>query len=170
MKHRILAVLFAVTTTTGAAHADGQKIRSCDFEVKARCASGDAAVTLVDGVVKRIEVNAFWCGLKGRPGYTCTIDSTPRRQGRQLVGRRRRDGHQQRNAVQSGGARPRQGDGRKVRLHRHGGNSVARPLRRRRGTAAGHRHSGDKRRMPRLARLAMTANITNRGHDSLIIQ
>jgi len=76
MKHLILAVLLAVTTSTGVAHADGQEIRRCDFEVKARCASGDATVTLVDGVVKRIEVNAFWCGLKGRPGYTCTIDSS----------------------------------------------------------------------------------------------
>jgi hypothetical protein len=76
MKHLILAVLFAVTTTSGAAHAGGQEIRSCDFAVKARCASGHATVTLVDGVVKRLEVNAFWCGLNGRPGYTCTIDST----------------------------------------------------------------------------------------------
>jgi len=76
MKHLILAVLLAVTTSTGVAHADGQEIRRCNFEVKARCASGDATVTLVDGVVKRIEINAFWCGLKGRPGYTCTIDSS----------------------------------------------------------------------------------------------
>jgi hypothetical protein len=70
-----LAVLLAVTTSNGVAHADGQEIRSCDFAVKGRCASGHATVTLVDGVVKRLEVSAFWCGLKGRPGYTCTIDS-----------------------------------------------------------------------------------------------
>ena len=76
MKHLIAAFLLAVTASTGVAHADGQEIRRCDFAVKARCASGDAAVTLIDGVVKRIEINVFWCGLKGRPGYTCTIDST----------------------------------------------------------------------------------------------
>jgi hypothetical protein len=66
VKHLVLAVFFAVTTSSGVAHADGQEIRRCDFEVKARCASGGAPVTLVGGVVKRIEVNAFWCGLKGR--------------------------------------------------------------------------------------------------------
>ena len=76
MKHLVLAGLLAVATSSGAAHAGAQEIRSCDFAVKARCASGHATVTLVDGVVKRIEVNAFWCGLKGRPGYTCTINST----------------------------------------------------------------------------------------------
>ena len=76
MKNRILAVLLAVTTSSGVAHADGQEICRCDFAVKARYASGHATVTLVDGVVKRLEVNAFWCGVKGRPGYTCTIDLT----------------------------------------------------------------------------------------------
>ena len=76
MKRLVLPVLLAVTTSTGVAYPDGQEIRRCDFEVKARCASGDTTVTLVDGVVKRIEINAFWCGLKGRPGYTCTIDSS----------------------------------------------------------------------------------------------
>jgi|HubBroStandDraft_6_1064221.scaffolds.fasta_scaffold786024_2 hypothetical protein len=62
MKHLVLAFLLAVMTSTGIANADGQEIRSCDFAVKARCASGHATATLVDGVVKRIEVNAFWCG------------------------------------------------------------------------------------------------------------
>jgi hypothetical protein len=76
MKHLILAFLLAVTTSAGAAHADGQGVRHCEFEVKARCASGYATVTLVNGVVKRLEISAFWCGLKGRPGYTCTVDST----------------------------------------------------------------------------------------------
>jgi hypothetical protein len=76
MKHFVMAVLLAVTTSTDVAHADGREIHRCYFEVKARCASGHATITLVDGVVKRIEVNAFWCGLKGRPGYTCTIDSS----------------------------------------------------------------------------------------------
>ena len=76
MKHLVMAGLLAVTTSSGVAHAGGQEIRSCDFSVKARCASGHATVTLGDGVVKRLEVNAFWCGLNGRPGYTCTIDLT----------------------------------------------------------------------------------------------
>jgi hypothetical protein len=68
------AVLLAAATATVSVHAD--EIRACSFAVKARCASGDARVTLADGTVKRIDVNVFWCGLPGRPGYTCTIDST----------------------------------------------------------------------------------------------
>lgn len=70
------AVLLAVMTLAPAADAAGQEIRACDFAVKARCASGSAQVTLADGVVQRVEVNVIWCGLRGRPGYTCTIDSS----------------------------------------------------------------------------------------------
>jgi hypothetical protein len=77
MKHLIgLAALLAVTTADRSAYAGGDEIRSCEFEVKARCVSGDARVTLVDGVVKRVEVGVYWCGLRGRPGYNCTIDAS----------------------------------------------------------------------------------------------
>lgn len=48
----------------------------CDFELKARCTTVDARVTLEDGAVKRVEVGVFMCGLPHRPGYTCTIDSS----------------------------------------------------------------------------------------------
>lgn len=58
------------------AHAGEQEIHACDFAVKARCVTGDARVTVIDGTVNRIEVNIFWCGLPHRPGYTCIIDSS----------------------------------------------------------------------------------------------
>jgi|SRR5271165_703920 len=77
MKHFIyLAGFLAATILTGIAHADGQEIRKCEFEEKARCVSGDARVTLADGVVTRVEVNVYWCAQGGGPGYTCTIDSS----------------------------------------------------------------------------------------------
>ena len=77
MERRIyLAVLLAAAPLTFAARADGAEIRKCGFEVKARCATGDASVTLADGVVKRVEVNVYWCGPKGQPGYTCAMDSS----------------------------------------------------------------------------------------------
>src|SRR5262245_49732045 len=77
MKHLIcLAVLLVVTASIPIAHAEQQEVRSCKFEVKARCASGEARVTIAGGVVTRVEVDVHWCGLRGRPGYTCTIDSS----------------------------------------------------------------------------------------------
>lgn len=80
MKHRIafvrLVVLLAATTAVGIAHAGGPQIRSCAFEVKARCASGDARVTLADGAVQRLEINVIWCSLPGHLDFTCTIDSS----------------------------------------------------------------------------------------------
>jgi len=77
MKHLIsMAVLVAAATAAGIAHAGGPEIRSCDFAVKARCASGDARVTLSGGVVQRVEVNVIWCSLPGHPDFTCTIDSS----------------------------------------------------------------------------------------------
>ncbi len=48
-----LAVLLAAAPLIFVARADGQEIRKCDFEVKARCATGDASITLADGVVKK---------------------------------------------------------------------------------------------------------------------
>ena len=44
--------------------------------MKARCVSGEARVTLDGGAVKRIEVDVDWCGEKGAPGYSCSIDVT----------------------------------------------------------------------------------------------
>jgi hypothetical protein len=61
---------------SGVAGAKADEIRACDFAVKARCASGDARVTLAGGAVQRVEVNVLWCGEKGRPGYSCTIDAS----------------------------------------------------------------------------------------------
>lgn len=71
----VCLVVLAITTLSRGACA-GEEIRACEFEVKARCVTGDARVTLADGVVKRVEVGVLWCGLRGRPGYTCTIDSS----------------------------------------------------------------------------------------------
>jgi hypothetical protein len=68
--------LLVLTVLANFAHADGREIRACDFDVKARCASGGARVTLADGKMMRVEVNVFWCALHGRPGYTCIIDSS----------------------------------------------------------------------------------------------
>lgn len=70
------AGLLPLILLSGLAHAGGQQIRTCDFEVKARCASGDARVTLADRVVIRVEVNVYWCALHGHPPFVCTIDSS----------------------------------------------------------------------------------------------
>lgn len=69
-------VLILMTAWLACARAGAQDIRSCDFKVKPRCVSGEARVTLNGGAVQKLEVDVFWCGLPGRPGFTCTIDST----------------------------------------------------------------------------------------------
>jgi hypothetical protein len=71
-----IAVLLTLTAACGTARAEMKQVRACDFEVKRRCVTGDASVTLVNGVVTKVEVNVFWCGPRGKPGYSCTIDST----------------------------------------------------------------------------------------------
>ncbi|HZP79758.1 MAG TPA: hypothetical protein VFB45_26730 [Pseudolabrys sp.] len=72
--HCAAAALFALLI--GTAHA-ADDVRACKFAVKARCASGEATVTLVDGAVKRLEVDVEWCsGQRGQPGYECSIDSS----------------------------------------------------------------------------------------------
>jgi len=78
MKNHLLrcTALLAFTVCTGLAQADDQDVRACEFEIKARCASGDARVTLERGAVKRVEVDVYWCALHGRPPFVCTIDSS----------------------------------------------------------------------------------------------
>ena len=72
------AALLVPTVLASFAHASEQDIRACEFEVKARCAFGDARVTLADGAVTRVEVDVYWCALHGRaaPPFACTIDSS----------------------------------------------------------------------------------------------
>jgi hypothetical protein len=72
------AALLVLTLLAGVAHAEEQDIRACGFEVKARCASGDARVTLAHGDVVRVEVDVYWCALQGRgaPPFACMIDSS----------------------------------------------------------------------------------------------
>ena len=69
------AALLALTVAAPIAHAGGE-VRSCQYEVKARCTSGEATVTFTRGVFSKLEVTVVYCGLRGRPGYTCMIDSS----------------------------------------------------------------------------------------------
>lgn len=77
MKKRLafLAVVLAVTMDRFA-HADEPDVRTCEFEIKARCASGDARVTLADGKAIRLEVDVMWCALHGTPTFICAIDTS----------------------------------------------------------------------------------------------
>lgn len=70
-----LAVLLLLASASGAP-VQAQEIRSCRFEVKARCLSGEARVIVADGVVTAVAVEADWCGRRGSPGYSCTIDAS----------------------------------------------------------------------------------------------
>jgi hypothetical protein len=71
-----LIVLLIVTALPRFANAGDREVRACDFQVKARCASGDVRVTLAHGAVQRVEIDVDWCGLPHRPGYVCTVDSS----------------------------------------------------------------------------------------------
>ena len=76
MRHRIYLIVLVAITLGGIAATHADEVRACEFKAKARCASGDARVTLDGGAIKRVEVNVFFCGLQGRPGYSCGIDSS----------------------------------------------------------------------------------------------
>jgi hypothetical protein len=75
-QHLAQLALLAVTVLGGVAAAAAADVRACDFTVKARCASGSARITFVGGTLKRVEVDVDWCGAKGAPGYTCSIDAS----------------------------------------------------------------------------------------------
>ena len=77
MKHLAgLAVLLAMAVSTAAARAEQQETRSCEFKVKMPRVWGQANVTLADGKLTKLAVTVFYSGLPGRPGYTCTIDTS----------------------------------------------------------------------------------------------
>ena len=70
------AVLLTAVPPAPIARAGGQEVHACAFAVKPRCVSGEARVTLADGRVTRVEVDVIWCGQRGSPGYTCTVDAS----------------------------------------------------------------------------------------------
>jgi hypothetical protein len=53
------AALLVLTLLAGFADAAGQELRTCDFDLKGGCRSGEARVTLTDGVVIRVEVDVI---------------------------------------------------------------------------------------------------------------
>jgi hypothetical protein len=80
MKRRLrCAGLLLQTLLSGFAHAGGQEIRTCDFDLKGGCRSGQARVTLADGRVMGLDVVVIWCGRGGHRkslDFTCTINSS----------------------------------------------------------------------------------------------
>ena len=80
MKHLLrCAALLVLTLLAGFAHATGQELRKCDFDLKGGRRSGEARVTLADGAVIRVEVDVIWCGRSGHRkslDYTCTVNTS----------------------------------------------------------------------------------------------
>jgi hypothetical protein len=75
----LLALFLAQTPMPRFAHAAGPDIRSCDFDLKGGCRSGEARVTLADGKVTGLDVVVIWCGRGGHRkslDFTCTVNST----------------------------------------------------------------------------------------------
>jgi len=73
----LLAAFLALTAMTRFADAAGPELRTCDFDLKGGCRSGEARVTLVNGKVTGLDVDVIWCGRGGHRkslDYTCTID------------------------------------------------------------------------------------------------
>ena|SRR5689334_10768115 len=71
--------LLLLTLLSGFARAGGQEIRTCDFDLKGGCRSGQARVTLADGKVIGLDVLVIWCGRGGHRkslDFTCSINSS----------------------------------------------------------------------------------------------
>ncbi len=69
-------VALLLAAAAAPAHAGGPELRACDFSVKARCASGSAQATLIDGVLQKIEIDIAFCAANGGLSYGCTVDSS----------------------------------------------------------------------------------------------
>ncbi len=76
---RCAGLLLLLMPLSGLAHAGGQEIRTCDFDLKGGCRSGQARVTLADGKVMGLDVLVIWCGRGGHRkslDFTCSINSS----------------------------------------------------------------------------------------------
>jgi len=69
----IAAAALALLSAAMSAQAKDE-LRSCTFEVKSRCASGEAKVRVSGNAAASVSVNVFWCGRKGTPGYSCVVE------------------------------------------------------------------------------------------------
>lgn len=73
------AGLLLLAVLSSLAHAGGQEIRTCDFDLKGGCRSGQARVTLADGKVIGLDLLVIWCGRGGHRkslDFTCSINSS----------------------------------------------------------------------------------------------
>ncbi|HUZ30760.1 MAG TPA: hypothetical protein VMV19_01420 [Xanthobacteraceae bacterium] len=57
-------------------HTPGERKSTPAISKSKHSVKGDASVTLTDGKVTRVVVDVYWCGLPGRPGYSCLIDAS----------------------------------------------------------------------------------------------
>ena len=73
-----ISTIAAATLLSAVTFADAEDgLRSCKFEVKPRCASGEARVQVRGGAATSVSINVFWCGRKGTPGYSCVVEYKP---------------------------------------------------------------------------------------------
>lgn len=73
------AALLLLMALSSFAHAGGRELRTCDFDLKGGCRSGQARVTLADGKVTGLDLVVIWCGRGGHRkslDFTCTINSS----------------------------------------------------------------------------------------------
>lgn len=74
LRFATLIMTFLLGSTASVCPADAESVRSCDFKVKARCASGEVRATFNGSQLTKLAVDVFSCGLPGNPGYSCVVD------------------------------------------------------------------------------------------------
>jgi hypothetical protein len=72
--HPALTAAFLLVGAVSACRAESDSVRTCEFEVKSRCASGEVHATFDASELTKLAITVFWCGLPGKPGYSCVVD------------------------------------------------------------------------------------------------
>lgn len=70
----VLSAILFLGCALPVCRADAEFVRACDFEVKSRCASGEARATFNGTELTKLAIDVYWCGSQGKPGYSCVVD------------------------------------------------------------------------------------------------
>ncbi|MBI3149584.1 MAG: hypothetical protein HYZ17_13830 [Betaproteobacteria bacterium] len=76
MKSPIVTALALAAWMLPVVAAEPDGVFTCSYEIKKPCTQGSVSVEWIGGLVQKLTFENFFCGTAGRPGYSCTLEST----------------------------------------------------------------------------------------------
>lgn len=75
MKSPIAMALALAAWTLPLVAAEPEGVFTCSYEIRKPCTQGSVSIEWKGGQAQKIAFENFFCGVAGRPGYSCSLES-----------------------------------------------------------------------------------------------